>query len=461
MIDLWPAKKAFVVAFAYISITRLIGDLSRSYSKHESIIQALYRIKRSLIRNLQSDKLPQFCSKLVFLYPVFQVALSKLFARASFRQKKHTVIFLSAFLSAYTSYTDYTRRVEKQGPTQEIVDSRLDNISNELTTLVLARAIDSVIRGPLTKSRRGRNTIYDSTQFTVSCFIIMFSWFYYPHNMQNKYRLWITKMANMDNDLVTALRLLRNKKLVYGVTGKYTTLLEDTAQKIGLARECGNTNKSIPLPCNLVHANTFDSCEIHALWRFWRGMKSAMLIYLPLNTILALKQINYRKRRTKSDVMTSQLTIIFNIILKSLRSSTFLAAFIALNWYSVCLVRSRIGPKLFPNATAQEIEDTWGPAFGSLMCGLSIFLEEKQRRPELSLFGTFIKKFSHYSTQFSNIYLVFAKSISILLPNKFAIKYRRLDRLLFASSVAVLVTNIKKNPKSVKGVFGLLLQSMF
>lgn len=388
MIQIKRSGKVFLVSYVYVSVARLISDLSKSYAKNGSVIQTLEQIKRSLIRNLQSDKIPQFCAKLVFLFSFIELGLLKLSHRFKFDRKKHGVTYLSAFLSAYISYTDYTHNVVKNSPSKEIAYSRLNNISIELTALVLARAIDTLIRGPLVKSKPKRSTIYDSTQFTLSCFVIMFSWFYYPQNMQSKYHRWITKMANMDNDLVKALRYIRNNQLHYGVSGEYTTLLENTAEKMGLPREYGNTNTTIPIPCELVHANTYKSCEIHSLWRFWRGMKSAMLIYLPLNTVLSLRKLGSSKT-SKEGRGRQKLGILYQIILKSLRSSAFLASFIALNWYSVCLVRKRIGPKLFPNATSQQIEDTWGPACGSLICGLSILLEEKQRRPELALFGKF------------------------------------------------------------------------
>lgn len=128
--------------------------------------------------------------------------------------------------------------VTKKSPTKEIAEARLDNISFEITALALARSIDAVVRKVIfsINSSKGVRQSYDVFQFASSCFIIMFSWFYLPHNMQPKYRLWITKMANMDDDLVTALRHLRNKDLKYGVTGPYTTMLEPTAVKLGLPK---------------------------------------------------------------------------------------------------------------------------------------------------------------------------------------------------------------------------------
>lgn len=434
------ARNAFLIAYAYVSITRIIGDVTRGLKNKDTALQIFARIKHSLLRSLQADKLPQFFAKLVLTYPFIEYLLKHFLARilklkGSRRRAvgTTTIPFLAGLSSSYLCYTQYVNSVTKKSPTKEIAEARLDNISFEITALALARSIDAVVRKVIfsINSSKGVRQSYDVFQFASSCFIIMFSWFYLPHNMQPKYRLWITKMANMDDDLVTALRHLRNKDLKYGVTGPYTTMLEPTAVKLGLPKEYGNTNKTIPIPCVMVHANSYKSCEVHALWRFYRGMKSSMMIYLPLNVLIAFRQRGITKQK-----------LLFKIVTKSLQSSAFLATFIALNWYSVCLVRQRLGPKLFPNATPQQLEEVWAPATGSLTCGLSILLEEPRRRTELALF-------------------VFAKAISIVLPNDLGRNKKTLDRTLFAASMAVLITSVKRDPTMVSGFFGSLLRSMF
>lgn len=118
-------------------------------------------------------------------------------------------------------------------------------MSAEITCLVFSRAIDTILKRALKSMKASPKVLqlYDVSQFTLSCFVIMFNWFYLPQNMQEKYRQWITKMANMEDDLVLALRLIRDKKLFYGVEGENSALLENISQKYGFPKEFGNTAK--------------------------------------------------------------------------------------------------------------------------------------------------------------------------------------------------------------------------
>ncbi|VVT44008.1 uncharacterized protein SAPINGB_P000256 [Magnusiomyces paraingens] len=433
------AQKAFLFTYAYVAVSRIIGDVTRGINKKESTLEILNRIKYSLLRSLESDKLPQLFVRLIVFYPLSEYVITRLFTAVMIpahklgKASRLVTIFTSGLVSSYYAHHLYIKAVIKRSPTLSIAKSRLENISSEVTALVLSRALDTIIRKILkSHAKVSQSTLrfYDAAQFTLSCFVIMFSWFFVPSKMQQKYRQWITKMANMDDDLVDALRYIRTKELIYGENGAHSSMLETISVKYGLPKESGNTAKTVPIPCRLVHANSFESCEKHALWRFYRGMKTASMVYLPLNIFLSLRQ------------KEKLLPKILGIIKRTIRSSAFLASFIALNWYSVCLVRTRIGPKLFPNATAQQLDDTWGPALGSFLCGFSIMFEEVKRRTELALF-------------------VFAKATSILLPTDLGSNKMKLDSALFSISLATLITFAKSDPSAVSGFFGYFLQGMY
>jgi hypothetical protein len=68
-----------------------------------------------------------------------------------------------------------------------------------------------------------------------------------------------------------------------------------------------------------VHQNSVENCELHALWRFYRGFLTSMSIYIPLNILLSLGRRSLRKSLNK-------------IFWGSTRSSAFLASYITLNW---------------------------------------------------------------------------------------------------------------------------------
>jgi hypothetical protein len=66
------------------------------------------------------------------------------------------------------------------------------------------------------------------------------------------------------------------------------------------------------------------------------------------------------------------------------RSSTFLGIYIAIIWYSICLVRTRIGHQVL--GANQTKLDTLGPLVGAMLCGLSLLVDSKHRGGEMTLY---------------------------------------------------------------------------
>lgn len=166
--------------------------------------------------------------------------------------------------------------------------------------------------------------------FAGSSALIMWSYFYFPDRLPRNYLNWITTAANVDPRLVTALRLCHQGNLVYGQSYPPNSpgrILQDMCKDYGWPEEWGDTAKNIPFPCTMVHMRDGPICEIHALSRLVRSFKWALSCNLPLNLVLMLK--NPSKRGFQRAVISS------------VRSSGFLAAFIALFYYGVCLCRRR------------------------------------------------------------------------------------------------------------------------
>lgn len=423
------STKAYLIAYLYTTLPRILR-LTVTYRK--SPLKLLHQIKHVLVRAAAPDKIPTFFFILLATYHLLSTRTS------------HKGV--AAAISAFLAYSNYKSQVIAHSGI-DIGAKRLDNISSELTAMVAARAVDTLIRPMLAKLWNPRTILGlrnagDIAIFTSSCFVIMFSWFYYQDRMQRRYANWITALANMDNELLVALRKIRAGELVYGeppaacmdptVTiesnPEAAHLLGPMCLRYGIDPVLGNTCKTKPIPCRLVHTAVSNNCEIHALWRFYRGFLAAIRIYLPLNMLLAVRSGRFMTLKG------------WKIILKnSIRSSSFLGFFIFLSWYSVCLVRTRLGKVVYPKATPQQLENSWGAAVGSSICGLSICIEQPGRRPELALF-------------------VSAKAMDIaVLPKGFGSRCGLMDALLFASSIGVLVSRKNK----VKGYFGKLIGGMF
>lgn len=309
--------KVYLVAYIYLTLPKLISTLASLCTGKITYERALEKIKKVLRNTAGTARLPFFLIRLVFTYHFSRLVLSR-----SLLAPHRTEV--SALAATYFAYTAYKQAIVKKS-SEPIAGSRLNNISSELTAVLAARALDALLRPALAHSKLIpsviRNRGGDVMLFSASTSVIMFCWFYYPDRLQPRYQSWITKVAAMDDELVTALRLIRNKELIYGVPNPHDTMLADLCKRYGIDPDEGNTTKTVPIPCRLVHADRTPSCELHALWRFSRGFKAGMLIYVPLNLILMIK------RGDKASWANLQ-----KMLKAALKSSTFLASFIFLCW---------------------------------------------------------------------------------------------------------------------------------
>ena len=107
-------------------------------------------------------------------------------------------------------------------------------------------------------------------------------------------------------------------------------------------------------------------------------------------------------------------------IKSSIRSASFLGAFIGFYWYAVCLARTRLLPKLFPKIPRVRFDDTICAASGAFMCGFSSFIETPQRRKELALF-------------------VAPRGLGTLVPLEPTKKNLAIESIVFSIGLAVLV----------------------
>jgi len=130
--------------------------------------------------------------------------------------------------------------------------------------------------------------------------------------------------------------------------------------------------------CDLVHDGLPGGCEGNAFRRFSKGFAQAFLIYLPVHL---LPPLIFRRKKILDNPLDSSI----HIVKAAMRSSAFLAAFIALTWYGVCLTRTRVGHQIF-GIDQTRLDRTMAPLMGCIMCGFSILIENKHRRGEMALY---------------------------------------------------------------------------
>lgn len=263
----------------------------------------------------------------------------------------------------------------------------------------------------------------------------MWAWIYLPARLPTAYNRWISSVAAVDPRLITALRRCRWGELQYGLETGQASLLQSMCVDYGWPAIWGDPAKTVPFPCTMVHMHSGPSCAYHSLSRFVRSLKYALVTYLPLNLLLCLRQPSTLRttslaRRTLSRVLVS-----------SLRSASFLAAFISLFYSGVCLARTHVGPLILGTNTAarQRLDSGICVASGCALCGWSILLENAGRRKDIALF-------------------VAPRAIATWLPRRYEMRYQWRETLAFAMSVAIVFEAVEERPECVRGVLGKVLR---
>ncbi|EXJ83138.1 hypothetical protein A1O1_06757 [Capronia coronata CBS 617.96] len=477
-VDITPLKpvlRAYTLAYLSVTGPRLL-DFLRTLRKQKLSAQEKLGLLYSILNtSTQVNRFPTAAAVIVggatILPRVARTLLQWLFSSTTKTNSSHLsgrinarLHFLCSFLSAWVAFGLLNRdeawvRKRAKSRTTATVDASNLELPNQhhlpppsyhphyagktidFTLFAFCRALDVAAITTWTRTRSKswhpehktpalanliRKTA-DPWIFAASAAIIMWSWFYSPHRLPRAYNRWISNVADIDGRLIQALRLARQGDFVYGQDTGQAPLLTGLCHELGLPEEYGDPAKTVPIPCELYHCGTGKSCEVHAMSRFWRSWKFAMELYVPLQVLTRL-----RSPSTKSPLEG---------IRSAARSSSFLAAFVAMFYYGVCLARKRLGPRLFSNKTVSP--QMWDSGLcvlaGCLACGWSILLEKPSRRQEIAFF-------------------VAPRAIATILPRVYDKRYVRREQAVFATSVAVVLTTLKTgNDRNVRGVLGRVL----
>lgn len=372
-----------------------------------------------LLRNgLKLDKLPAFMFKLLFtlnlIDPILNLSLAQFTSRA-----RGISIFTSSVISAMINFPTFQHKLIKKHRFYSL----------DLSLYVVVRALDTLISSIFEKYSVSTTT-FDIGSFILCSFLIMYSWFYYPERLPPAFKNWITKLADMDYELIEALRMLHHSQLFYGKSSPNDKVLAPLCERVGLDLELGNPAKTHPIPCDIVHSNFTHNCEVHALIRFLRGFKFASTIYVPLNAILMITSILKKKAPLHR--------IILRAIVSLARSSTFLAMFITLNWYPICFTRNKLGPWLyskFPKHIDPNFDKALLPTLGCLCSGFSSIIETAKRRRDLTLFCA-------------------PKALLTLIPLEPSLRNLNTETIGFSVFFAIMVVYAKVAPGKIRGIYG-------
>ncbi|RCI05230.1 hypothetical protein CU098_013310, partial [Rhizopus stolonifer] len=224
----------------------------------------------------------------------------------------------------------------------------------------------------------------------------------------------------------------------------FESLLGDYCVQLGIPRSLGDPCTG-RIACTIVHEGKPYGCEANALLRFYRGFIKIFPVYFSVHLFPPLF---FRTSQFISHPMQSML----HILMASVRSSSFLGTYIAIIWYSICLVRTRIGYQLL-GVNQTRLDNTLAPLIGSMLCGLSLLIESKHRRSEMTLYV--VPRALYSFTE------------RILSPHQKGRWWEQTsaifaEHLVFAASVMVVVDAVYQNRHmvrpSVRGLLSWILQ---
>lgn len=286
----------------------------------------------------------------------------------------------------------------------------------DLTVFAVIRAVDVVV-GDLWsrhKSRRyakrrwtrieswvSRTT--DAGVFAFTAGVVMWAWVYLPGRLPTAYTRWIGEAAQVDHRLVEILRRARWGEFVYGKDTGQAPILQSMCRDYGWPLDWGDPAKTVPIPCEMVHMGSGPSCEKHAVVRFGRAFKFALATYLPLQLLLKMR--------------SPSISALKQALRDAARSSAFLGAFVSIFYYSICLSRTRVGPRVigYDKITPMMWDQGLCVGAGCAMCGWSILIEAARRRQEIALF-------------------VAPRAAATILPRRYDERVRLSERLCLSKS---------------------------
>lgn len=454
-----PLMRAYILGYASSTTPRLLAlclTIIRGKMKQKPNQSGIAKSAFQILRGgLELQRFPTFCATLVGCYTFFGIIIQQLvfiyLPNLSSLIKLRLSRFISAFIGAWLGLKllqskespEYIQDVTFETPSGRVSKKiRLAGRTIDLTLFAVTRAID-VVGGSIWSRRRNQlkavgkvnrfheliSKLADPLLFSASSAIIMFNWLYTPEKLPRSYCKWVRSAAAVDMRLISGLRQLRNKALIYGIEPSYPHVFTDLCRDYNWPLEWANHAKTAPVPCEIVHLKDGPSCEYHALARLIRSTTWAMSTYLPLNLMLVLRQPSSKA--------------LLRAVRCAMRSSIFLGTYISLFYYGICLVRSRIGPLIFgkSNASLQYIDSGLNVAGGCVLCGWSVLIENSGRRRELALF-------------------LVPKALATFFPRSYPMEQQWKESIVFSISTAIVFTAVTEKSNTVRGLLGRVLKTV-
>ncbi|KAI8378960.1 hypothetical protein BD560DRAFT_453314 [Blakeslea trispora] len=244
----------------------------------------------------------------------------------------------------------------------------------------------------------------DALLFAVTCAQVLYAYTMRPETLPPDFYSFMVKAARCPKG-----SLLLNEKNVRGLPITPNEAL-DMISKLRPTPHAVEVISKIPMdmaaiPCEMLHP-WIDGCQTTALERFAKVFKSFLPVY---GTLHFVPMLLLRTKHFKKD----PVSMLSKTTLATFKSGAFLASFVTLYQYQICMHRQLLKTGLIGTWHSKYI---YGWA-GFVCAYLSIFLEDKKRRSELALYVLPKALQSFYRIAYSHQWIFKVKHFEVMMTS--------------------------------------------
>ncbi|KAI8063716.1 uncharacterized protein B0P05DRAFT_555409 [Gilbertella persicaria] len=273
----------------------------------------------------------------------------------------------------------------------------------DIAQQLLVRALQAIYN-----AGKARDIFYfengDALLFAVTCAQVLYAYTMRPETLPPDFYAFMVKTARCPKGA-----LLLNEKNVRGIPIATTEAL-DMIRKLRPTKHAVEVVSQLPanlpaIPCEMLHP-WINGCQMTAVERFAKVFKSLLPVY---GTLHFVPMFLLRTQHFKRDPMS----MLSKTTLATLKSGAFLASFVTLYQYQICMHRQLLKTGLIGSWNSKYIYYLAG-----FFCAYpSIFLEDKKRRSELALYVLPKAIQSFYHIAYSHHWIFKIKHFEVMMTS--------------------------------------------
>ncbi|KAI9486495.1 MAG: hypothetical protein EXX96DRAFT_534748 [Benjaminiella poitrasii] len=273
----------------------------------------------------------------------------------------------------------------------------------DIAQQLLVRALQAIYN-----AGKARDIFYfrngDALLFGLTCGQVLYAYTMRPETLPPDFYSFMIKAARCpQGSLQLNAKTVRGLPITSKEAMEVVKKLRPTQHSIDFVSHM-STNTD-PVACEIIHP-WIDSCHTTALDRFVTVFKSFLPVY---GTLHFVPMLLLRAKHFQRD----PVTMLSKTSIATLKSGAFMATFVTLYQYYICLHRQLLKTGWFGNWNSKYIYY----AAGFLCSYPAIFLEDKKRRSELALYVLPKAIQSFYQIAYSHQWIIKVKHFEVLMTS--------------------------------------------